>query len=182
MVRNSRRGLVLSASDVFHHPSDWFEIPREEAVFTARRDDVVVVFRCGPSDCADWLDPTHPFHRGVGPHSLRYVRYFRHRDLPDRAPVSFPAGGSVETPAAPAARRPARTSPPRVKEKTWVEIELLDDDGVPVASERYTIRVPDGSTREGRLDAGGRARVDNIDPGMCEVSFPDIEAREWRPV
>ncbi len=32
----------------------------------------------------------------------------------------------------------------------------------------------------GYLDSNGRARIDGIDPGVCEVSFPDIDANEWR--
>lgn len=65
--------------------------------------------------------------------------------------------------------------------KTWVEIRLVDQDGNPVPNEKYRLKLPDGSITEGTLDKNGRARHDDIDPGQCEVSFPDIDAREWKP-
>ncbi len=67
------------------------------------------------------------------------------------------------------------------EERTWIEIELVDDDGNAVPNERFRIRLPDGSIREGRLDANGRARWDGIEPGTAEVCFPDIDANDWRP-
>ena len=85
-------------------------------------------------------------------------------------------------PASAAPRPPARTRPPVALEdlKTWVEIELVDDDGKPVANEKYLIKVPGGATESGTLDANGRARVTGLDSGMCDISFPDVDAREWR--
>jgi hypothetical protein len=76
--------------------------------------------------------------------------------------------------------KPPERKPPEVKEKTWVEIELVDEQGEPVAGEKYRILLPDGSVREGRLDGRGRARFDGLDPGTCEVGFPDRDGREWR--
>jgi type VI secretion system secreted protein VgrG len=61
------------------------------------------------------------------------------------------------------------------EKKSWIEIELLDEEGEPVPGERYRITLPDGSTVEGTLDQNGFARVDGIDPGNCEVSFPDLD-------
>jgi hypothetical protein len=59
-----------------------------------------------------------------------------------------------------------------------MEIEILDDEGKPVANARYAVRLPDKSMRRGSLDARGLARFDDIDPGSCEVSFPEIDIRE----
>lgn len=67
------------------------------------------------------------------------------------------------------------------KKKTWIEIALKDDKGHPVPGERYKIKLPDGSVLEGSLDGDGRARVDGIDPGTAQVSFPDRDANEWKP-
>ena len=67
------------------------------------------------------------------------------------------------------------------KPKTFIKIELKDDIGDPVPGERYRIKLPDGSIREGSLDANGRASVDGIDPGTAQVSFPDIDANDWKP-
>jgi len=62
----------------------------------------------------------------------------------------------------------------------WVEIELLDEAGEPVAGEAYRITLPDGSVREGVLDASGRARVEGFEPGPSQVTFPHIDAGLWR--
>jgi hypothetical protein len=64
---------------------------------------------------------------------------------------------------------------PAEKPKTphYIEIELLDDEKVPMAGEPYEIILPDGSTlASGTLNDKGRARVDGIDPGTCRVRFP----------
>jgi hypothetical protein len=34
--------------------------------------------------------------------------------------------------------------------------------------------------REGTTDAEGSVRVPGIDPGMCEISYPDYDAKEWK--
>jgi hypothetical protein len=106
---------------------------------------------------------------------LRGARYYQWREV---APLVEDRGGG-EAAAAPSPRpqratAPAKTSPT----KTWMEIELLDDEGKPVANARYAVRLPDKSMRRGSLDARGLARFDDIDPGSCEVSFPEIDIRE----
>lgn len=69
---------------------------------------------------------------------------------------------------------------PKDTSKTWIEIVLRDEDGVPVANEPYRLTLPNGERRSGTLDARGFARVDGIDPGTCDVTFPRIDGREWR--
>lgn len=64
-------------------------------------------------------------------------------------------------------------------EKSWVDVQLLDEDGEPIAGERYILKLTDGSIREGSLGADGRVRVNGIDPGNCVVSFPDLHTKEW---
>lgn len=89
-----------------------------------------------------------------------------HRVLPP-ALSSFDVGASeVEAEAAPA---------PATEEKTWIEIELVDTEGNPVPNERYWILLTDGTTREGRLDQNGRAYFGGLDPGECDVRFPDLD-------
>jgi type VI secretion system secreted protein VgrG len=66
--------------------------------------------------------------------------------------------------------------------KHWIEIELVDEAGQPVAGEPYQVTLPDGSTvADGTLDEKGRARVDNIDPGSCKVTFPNLDKEAWEP-
>lgn len=78
--------------------------------------------------------------------------------------------------AAKAAKPPASTEP-----EHWIEIELLDDDGKPVANERWFVELPDGSQKSGRTDGQGRARVDGVDPGTAKVSFPDLDKKLYQP-
>ena len=65
---------------------------------------------------------------------------------------------------------------------TWIEIELIGEDDQPRPGERYRILLPDGSASEGTLDGSGMARVDNIDPGTCVVTFPDLDQGAWQPI
>lgn len=80
-----------------------------------------------------------------------------------------------DTTAEPAPPPPAPEPPP--KKLDWVEIVLLDEEGVPVADEKFSIQLPDGSTREGTLDAEGKARVEEFEAGTCFVTFPEIKVR-----
>ena len=78
-------------------------------------------------------------------------------------------------------RPPSRPRPEPVEDlKTWIAIELLEEKtNKPVSGARYIVKGPSG-TFQGTLDGQGRARVDNIDPGKYDVSFPDIDGREWK--
>lgn len=70
---------------------------------------------------------------------------------------------------------PLRERPPH-----WIEIELVGEDGQPIAWERYEITTPDMTVHAGFLDQHGKARVDGIaDPGQCLVGFPDLDAAAW---
>ena len=67
---------------------------------------------------------------------------------------------------------PAKTS--------WIEIELVDEEENPVPGEWYRITLPDGQTvAEGTLDDKGFARVDRIDPGICQITFPNLDQDAW---
>lgn len=77
--------------------------------------------------------------------------------------------------AAKAAKPPAAAEP-----EHWIEIELLDDEGKPIAGERWFIEMPDGSNLSGRTDGQGRARVDGVDPGTARVSFPDLDKKSYQ--
>lgn len=67
-------------------------------------------------------------------------------------------------------------------DKTWIEIELVDEDGNPVPGERYEVIAPDGQTvARGTLDSSGFARVEGLDPGECRVVFPELDEEAWEP-
>ena len=66
------------------------------------------------------------------------------------------------------------------KKKSWIEIEMVDEDKKPVPGEKYKITLPDGETvAEGTLDDKGFARVDGIDPGTCKITFPELDKEAW---
>jgi hypothetical protein len=68
------------------------------------------------------------------------------------------------------------------EEKTWIEIEMVDEEDEPVASEKYRITLPDDSVAEGTLDGNGFARIDGIDSGTCKVSFPNLDEEAWEKI
>jgi hypothetical protein len=69
------------------------------------------------------------------------------------------------------------------KDEHWIEVELVGRDDKPIAWEKYAIKLPDGTTSTGRLDAFGWIRIDGIKPGgMCQVSFPELDTKVWQPI
>jgi hypothetical protein len=60
-------------------------------------------------------------------------------------------------------------------EKTWFRMQLVDEDGDPMAGEDYVVVDSAGATRKGKLDANGQLYIPPIlPPGDCTVSFPNI--------
>lgn len=105
--------------------------------------------------------------------------------LTRRAPSAKAAegGGGSGSPSASNPSSAAAAPPPSSEtspEKTWIDIQLVDEDGEPIPGERYILKITDGSTREGNLDDSGRVRVNGIDPGTCTVVFPDLDTTEWK--
>jgi hypothetical protein len=64
--------------------------------------------------------------------------------------------------------------------KSWLELELKDQDGKPLPFEDYVVELPDGSIREGRLDDKGKSRLRGLDPGSCKVTFPRLAPDDWK--
>jgi hypothetical protein len=79
------------------------------------------------------------------------------------------------------AAKATQENAPAAEETHWIEIELVDDDGKPVADELYFVELPDGSSLTGRTDGEGRARVEGVDPGTAKVSFPDLDKSLYTP-
>jgi hypothetical protein len=74
------------------------------------------------------------------------------------------------------------TEPVEVEDKTtWIEIEMVDEEGQPWPNEEYEIKAPDGKAiKKGNLDKNGQAHVSVPNPGECEISFPNLDAPAWR--
>lgn len=62
--------------------------------------------------------------------------------------------------------------------KSWIEISLRVANGEPGRRRSYKVTLPDGSVAEGNLDEEGKARLDNVPPGLCLVEFPTEIDRE----
>jgi type VI secretion system secreted protein VgrG len=78
--------------------------------------------------------------------------------------------------------KPEAVAPGEQSEKSWIEIELVDEDGNPVPGEPYEITLPDGTTvARGTLDQNGFARVSGCDPGTCRITFPRLDRDAWEP-
>lgn len=84
----------------------------------------------------------------------------------------------------------ARTSPykPTVDaaedetEQTWIEIELVDKAGRPVVGEPYRVTLANGQITTGTLDEKGFARLEPVEPGLCKITFPQLEEQAWKPM
>ena len=66
--------------------------------------------------------------------------------------------------------------PPPKEEKTWIRVILLDEDGIPMKNEKYSLGLPDGSNRAGKLDADGAVYIPpSLPPDKeCTINFPEI--------
>ncbi len=82
--------------------------------------------------------------------------------------------------------RIGKKKPPKAaKTKTqaapsWVEIELKDSEGNPMAGESYRVIAADGRVLDGTLDSEGKARVQGVKKGQCKVTFPNLHADDWK--
>jgi len=56
----------------------------------------------------------------------------------------------------------------------WLEIELVDDEGNPIADEEYILKLSNGEIRKGTLDSKGWAREDNVPPVGHSISYPNL--------
>ncbi|MEY2429493.1 MAG: hypothetical protein QOJ40_2378 [Verrucomicrobiota bacterium] len=76
--------------------------------------------------------------------------------------------------------KPPETKEEKEKKKSWIEIEMVDEDKQPIPGVNYKITLPDGETvAEGTLDEKGFARVEGFEPGTCKVSFPGLDQDAW---
>ncbi len=69
------------------------------------------------------------------------------------------------------------------QEKVWISIQLNDEEGNAVPNAAYEIRVPnEKGPRTGKLNGQGKATIEGIDSGDCQVCFPEIHADEWKKI
>lgn len=65
---------------------------------------------------------------------------------------------------------------------SWVEIEMVDEDGEPWPDEEYEVKRADGKIIKGRLDSKGRAHVFLPKKEGASVRFPNLDGRAWEKV
>ncbi len=58
--------------------------------------------------------------------------------------------------------------------KDWIDLDLVDSTGRPVAEEKYEIEFADGSKKSGRLDKNGQAQIKDVPPGKADIRYPDL--------
>jgi hypothetical protein len=68
------------------------------------------------------------------------------------------------------------------EERSWIEVQLMDEEGNPMANEKYELYLPDGSVIKGRLDENGIARVSDVEPGTADIAFPDLDTDSWERI
>jgi len=68
------------------------------------------------------------------------------------------------------------------EEKTWIEIELVDEEDNPVPGEKYKITLPDGKVAQGTLDGKGFARVDYRSSKLPDSFYQDAMSRYSKKV
>ncbi|MBI4586171.1 MAG: carboxypeptidase regulatory-like domain-containing protein [Planctomycetes bacterium] len=83
------------------------------------------------------------------------------------------------TPAKP--HKPPKNEEEKKVKNSWIEIELVDEDGQPVPGLKYRVTLPDDSVAEGTLDGKGFARIEGIPAGNCKITFPDLDKDAWEP-
>ncbi|MGI0118462.1 hypothetical protein [Zooshikella sp. RANM57] len=68
-----------------------------------------------------------------------------------------------------------------LKAATWLELELLDEEGTPVPNETYDVLLKDGRKLSGQLNSQGYAKLEGIPAlDVVSVDFPQLE-EEWLP-
>ncbi len=82
-----------------------------------------------------------------------------------------------------AAEHPEERGPapaePAVEPRAWIEIELADASGAPVAGERCKVTAADGTEKEATTGSDGVARFTGLPAGSCQVTFPDLDREVW---
>ena len=74
-------------------------------------------------------------------------------------------------------------SPNQAEEKTWIEIQLVDEADQPVVRERFQISNSSGAVvAQGYTDAQGLADATNLDPGTYQVTFPNLDGDAWEKI
>jgi hypothetical protein len=62
-----------------------------------------------------------------------------------------------------------------LKFKDFIEFKLIDQEGRGVKNAKYNLKLPNGKTKEGKLDANGYVKIEDVPPGKYELTFPEVK-------
>lgn len=74
---------------------------------------------------------------------------------------------------------PVEVVPPEPVTTSWIELEMVDEEGQPWRGEHYEITLPDGRVLKGRLNDEGQARVGLPRNEAVQVAFPNLDTEAW---
>ncbi|RKH52189.1 type VI secretion system Vgr family protein [Corallococcus llansteffanensis] len=57
-----------------------------------------------------------------------------------------------------------------------MEFQLKGPDGKSLSNVAFEVELPDGTVQKGTLDGSGKAKLKDVPPGTCRVTFPDLDA------
>jgi hypothetical protein len=66
----------------------------------------------------------------------------------------------------------------RMLEEHWIEVELIDDAGIPLVGEVFSVITPDGRAWRCATDARGLFRIDRIPAGDCKLQLASSDLLE----
>ncbi len=69
-------------------------------------------------------------------------------------------------------------TPAKEPDLTWIEIQIVDEDGQPLLGETYEFSKTDGAVAKGST-SGAALRGDQIPPGKCKLKLPDLHKNGW---
>jgi hypothetical protein len=61
----------------------------------------------------------------------------------------------------------------------WTEIALVDEEGKPVAGQKYEITLPHGKVAKGFTDGKGKAKIQGFVSGACHLTLPELHGDAW---
>lgn len=76
-------------------------------------------------------------------------------------------------------RKKSKSTKEDPKKKSWIKLKMIDEEGKPVPGEAYEIKTSDGKIRSGSLNNKGEAHIKGIEPGNCDVTFPNLDKGAW---
>ncbi|MEQ1761776.1 MAG: type VI secretion system tip protein TssI/VgrG [Pyrinomonadaceae bacterium] len=76
-------------------------------------------------------------------------------------------------------RKKSKSAPEDPKKKSWIKLKMVDEEGKPVPGQAYEVKTSDGKLRKGSLNHKGEAHIQGIEPGNCDVTFPNLDKDAW---